>query len=182
MKRAVAAFIGFGLFALVLLVLIQGKAQSSASDELIALAEKVNVQMEQAFSEASLAWIAANFEDVKASTQRVLNILVGQEDPDYNPIDSSADDATGLLDNLMALKTMLEETPWADFAITVDSIFTFSDWARINAKAVLEDTDEQISRVKIHKAEAFLRAALGCVDGLPTSGGAKTILQALKGS
>lgn len=182
MKRVVVAFIGLGLFAFVLLLLIQGKAQSSASAELIALAEKVNAQMEQAFAEASFAWIAANFEDVKASTQRVLNILVGQGDPDYNPIGSSADDASGLLDNLRALKAMLEETAWADFSITVDSIFTFSDWARIKAKAVLETTDEQLGRVEIHKAEAFLRAALGCIDGLPTSGGAKTILQALKGA
>jgi len=180
MKRIATTFIGFGLFALALLMLIQGNAQSSAPDELIALAEKVNVQMEQAFQEASFAWIAANLEDVKASTQRVLNILVGQGDPDYNPIDSSADDATGLLDNLTTLKAMIEETPWADFAITVDSIFTFSEWARIKAKAVLDITDEEMGRVEIHKAEAFLRAALGCIDGLPTSGGAKTILQALK--
>ena len=152
----------------------------AAPDALVELAERVNAQLDRALEEASLAWVAANFEDVKVGTQRVLNVLVGQDSADYSPIEGSTSDVVGALDNIMMLKLELEQTPWADFAVTADAMMTFVNWARVNAKAVLTMADEEAARTEAHKAEAFLRAALGCGEALPTNGGAKTILEALR--
>lgn len=178
MKRLIVALLGL----VVILLMGQGQAQPSAPPEMIALAETLAVQLDRALQEASFAWIAATFEDVQANTQRVLNILVGVKSPDYNPIAGDFGDEVGALDNATALKDMLEESPWADFAVTAESVMTFARWAKARAKSVLETTEEEPARVEIHQAEAFLRAALACGDDLPTSGGAKAILTALRGS
>lgn len=183
-KQTVWVVMGLGIFGFAALWWWgQGQAQpTEPSDELVALAQRVNDQIDRALEEASLAWVAANFEDVKVGTQRVLNVLVGQGSPDYGPIEGGGGDLVGALENIAVLKLKLEQTPWADFAVTASAMLTFAEWARANVKAVLAMADEEAARVEVHKAEAFLRAALGCGEGLPTSGGAKTILEALRTS
>jgi len=157
-------------------------AAPQAPEELVILAEKVNAQLEAAFQEASFGWIAPNFEDVQASGQRLLNIIAGMNSEDFAPIEGSSDDEIGVQESLSALRDMLSETAWADFAVTADALFTFMGWARTNAKAVLTSANEEEARNLIHQAEAFLRAALGCNEDLPTAGGSKAILTALRGN
>lgn len=174
------AIVGAGVG--VLIGLGQEEAPPQAPEELVALAEKVSVQLDAAFQEAAFGWIAPNFEDVQASGQRLLNIIAGMNSEDYVPIEGGAAEEIGAHDNIASLRSMLVDTAWSDFTFTADSIFTFVGWARDSAKKVLEMTDEEEARTEIHRAEAFLRAALGCNDGLPTTGGAKAILMALRGN
>jgi len=181
MKRAVV--MAWGLAVLLLrglgLGVGLGQAQPSVPEELLALAEEVVGLIEEAQAEASLAWVAPTFADVQVSTQRMLNILVGQGGADYVAVGSEQQVPVGLLEKVVELGNLLADTAWADFVVTTDTLHTFLSWAQVQAKTVLELEDETAARSEIHKAEAFIRAALGCQGGLPTNGGAKTILQAL---
>lgn len=176
MKHAVVAFLSFAL----MVSLGQGQPQMTAPEGAVQLAADVVAKLERALQEASFAWLTPTFNDLQASTQRFLNILVGKNSSDYNPITGDAVEEVGILKSAMDLKEVLAGTAWQDFVFTAESVLTFAGWARENAKAVLQMSDDAVARVEVHKAEAFLRAALGCGETLPTQGGAVTILNALE--
>lgn len=175
MKQAIVAFLSIAL----MVGLGKGQAQPPIPEGAVQLATEVVAKLERALQEVSLAWTTPTLSDLQVGAQRFLNLLVGENDPDYNPIAGDAAAGAGILKNTMALKGMLAETAWQDFVVTAESVLTFAGWAGVNAKAVLQMSDEALARVEVHKAEAFLRAALGCGEALPTKGGAVTILNAL---
>ncbi len=177
----VVALLGAGIGFIVVLSQ-EETAPPQAPEELVALAEKVNAQLEAAFQEAAFGWIAPNFEDVQASGQRLLNLIAGMNSEDYTPIEGGSEEEIGVHENIITLREMLAETAWSDFTVTADALFSFVGWARENAKEVLAMSNEEDARTQIHQAEAFLRATLGCNEDLPTAGGAKAILTALKGN
>jgi len=158
----------------------QGQAQPSAPPEMVTLAENLVAQIDRALQEASFAWVATTYEDVQAGSQRVLNLLVGRDSPDFRPIVGDAEDTIGVMTYAAQLKAMLQDTPWNDFVVTASAVETFAGWATERAKAVVELVDKEQGRVEIHKAEAFLKAAQGCAGAaLPTAGGARSILAVL---
>ena len=175
MKHAVVAFLSLAL----MWSLGQGQQQMTAPEGAFQLATEVVAELERALQEASYAWLTPTFSDLQASTQRFLNILVGKNSSDYNPITGDAVEEVGILKNATDLKEILAGTAWQDFVFTAESVLAFAGWARENAKVVLQMSDEALAREEVHKAEAFLRAALGCGETLPTKGGAVTILNAL---
>lgn len=175
MKHATVAFLSLAL----MWSLGWGQPQAEAPEGAVALAQDIVAKLQRALEEASYAWLAPTFSELQAGTQRFLNLLVGENSSDHNPITGDAPAGDGILKSTSELRMLLTQTAWEDFVVTTDSVLTFAGWAKENAKAVLQMSDEAVARVEVHKAEAFLRAALGCGETLPTKGGAVTILNAL---
>jgi len=174
MKRWTVLVLAFGLLSW------GGHAQSSVPPEILALAEDLSVEVERALQEAAFAWIAPTLGDVKSRAQRVVNVLEGSEGEHFDPGPGNPGDGLGALNHAQALSEALEGTPWEDFSVTAFTIREFATWARGQAVKTLGIEDEEEARREIHKAEAYLRAALGCSDDLPTQGGARTILEHMK--
>lgn len=177
--RVRAIGLGTGMALMLALFIALGalsQAQPQVPDELLELSNALNEQVELALQEASLAWTSPTFDDVRRTALRTINILGGETGSDFDEVVGNPGDGTGVLLHAITLNDALLDSPWEDFAVTTDFVIAFSGWALEHARNAINASTEAEARDEIRRAVGFLRAARGCRDDLPTSGGTLTIL------
>lgn len=151
-----------------------------APPELVELADHLVGGLDIAIQHAVLGRLAADLQDLKIQAHQVLNVLVGRGRPGYDPHYGDPGDGVGLVayaHRLVREVTELEQS----YQLIAANILFFTDSAVEHVRKSIHTGREGEARAELHRALAYLLAARGCPEDLPSEGGARTLQRLLAG-
>jgi hypothetical protein len=162
----------------VLLALNLSLGGQQAPPELVELVDHLAGGLDIAIQHAVLGRLAADLPDLKIQAHQVLNVLVGRGGPGYDPSFGDPGDGVGLVSyahRLVREVAGLERS----YQLIADNILFFVDSSVEHVQRSIRTGREGEARTELHRALAYLLAARGCPQDLPSEGGARTLQRLL---
>lgn len=146
--------------------------------EPVDLADHLVRGLDIAIQHAILGRLAADLRDLKVQAHQVLNVLVGRGGPGYDPQFGDPGDGVGLATyahQLVRAVAGLEQ----GYQLAADNVLFFIDSAVGHVQKSIRTGREGEARAELHRALAYLLAARGAPEDLPSEGGARTLRRLL---
>ncbi len=166
--------------ALLLVALTLPSSGQEALSGLKELAVRLVRELDIAIQHAVLGRLAADLQDLKIQAHQVLNVLVGRGGPGYDPQFGDPGDGVGLV---VYARRLAREVEVLDqrYQMIADNIRFFVDSAVGHVQRSLRTGKAGEARAGLHHALAYLLAARGAPQDLPSEGGARTLQRLLGG-
>jgi hypothetical protein len=126
--------------------------------------------------------------DIQLQAERVLNTLVGKQNPDYLPRagDPPGSDGVGVLSYLSRMREAIESRAQANerlrpLLFALSSIGVYLQEALQRVAEIRRTREEAQARRSLNQLLAFLVAARGSREDPPSEGGARALLMQLGG-
>jgi hypothetical protein len=146
--------------------------------EPVELVDRLLGQLDIAIQHTILGRLAADLQDLKTQAHQVLNVLVGRGGPGYDPSFGGPGDGVGLVTYARWLNREVADLDQR-YQLITDNILFFIDSSLPHVRASIRTRKEGEARAELHRALAFLLAARGCPQDLPSEGGARTLQRLL---
>lgn len=146
--------------------------------ELVELADHLAGGLDIAIQHAVLGRLAADLQDLKIQAHQVLNVLVGRGGPGYDPSFGDPGDGVGLVTYAHRLVREVAELEQG-YQLIADNILFFVDSSVEHVQRSIRTGREGEARTELHRALAYLLAARGSPQDLPSEGGARTLQRLL---
>lgn len=151
--------------------------QTSGLKELV---EHLVRGLDIAIHHAVLGRLAADLQDLKIQAHQVLNVLVGRGGPGYDPSYGDPGDGMGLVTDA---RRLVREVAGLDqrYQLISDNIRFFVESAVSHVQRSIRTGKASEARAGLYHALAYLLAARGAPQDLPSEGGARTLQRLLGG-
>lgn len=161
-----------------LLVLSLPLGGGQAPAEQVELVGRLLGQLDVAIQHVVLGRFAADLKDLRTQAHQALNVLVGRGGPGYDPQFGDPGDGVGLV---VYAKRLNRKAANLDqrYRLIADNVLFFIDSSAEHVRTALHTGREGEARTELHRALAFLLAARGCPEDLPSEGGARTLQRLL---
>jgi len=164
------------LLGLLGLALPLGGGQSPA--ELAELVDRLVEQLDIAIQHVVLGRFAADLRDLKTQAHQALNVIVGRGGPGYDPQFGDPGDGVGLVVYARRLDREVADFDQS-YRVIADNVLFFIDSSIGHVRISIRTGKVGEARVELRRALAFLLAARGCPEDLPSEGGARTLRRLL---
>lgn len=147
-----------------------------SSLQLEGVVDKALDQMRLAIQHTLLAAFSLTLSDLKLHACHVLNLVVSQGSPDYDPGCGEVGDGVGLMNYCQEIRRLIGDSEYQErWAWATENYLIWLEAAIPLLKRVKEVGEESEARKLMRQMLAFLKAIQGCEEDPPTEGGLRTL-------